>query len=175
MAIKVSRQTRLLCSHVFGLLACDLLILSISQVSSPTIIVERAGSYAWAHKSWRVREEFVRTVATAVGLFASTELPLQRVLLSPVSLGFEMVTILLLLCIAPTLFHSIDRYAKIFWLYRSCNWWMIQTKALEKLLSRVLRLAEFIPYIPASADAFHFFPTHVPFDFYLTVCWTFLF
>jgi hypothetical protein len=55
-----------------------------SQVSSPTIIVERAGSYAWTHKSWRVREEFVRTVATAVGLFASTELPLQRVLLSPV-------------------------------------------------------------------------------------------
>lgn len=55
-----------------------------SQVSSPTIIVERAGSYAWTHKSWRVREEFVRTVATAVGLFASIELPLQRVLLSPV-------------------------------------------------------------------------------------------
>uniref|UniRef100_A0A0D9VIC6 TOG domain-containing protein n=1 Tax=Leersia perrieri TaxID=77586 RepID=A0A0D9VIC6_9ORYZ len=54
------------------------------RVSSPTIIVERAGSYAWTHKSWRVREEFVRTVATAVGLFASTELPLQRVLLSPV-------------------------------------------------------------------------------------------
>nr|CAB3450376.1 unnamed protein product [Digitaria exilis] len=58
--------------------------LSIFQVSSPTIIVERAGSYAWTHKSWRVREEFVRTVAAAVGLFASTELPLQRVLLSPV-------------------------------------------------------------------------------------------
>ncbi|XP_020248810.1 CLIP-associated protein-like isoform X3 [Asparagus officinalis] len=53
-------------------------------VSSPTIIVERAGSYAWAHKSWRVREEFARTVATAVGLFASTELTLQRVLLPPV-------------------------------------------------------------------------------------------
>jgi hypothetical protein len=55
-----------------------------SQVSSPTIIVERAGSYAWTHKSWRVREEFVRTLATAVGLFASTELLLQRVFLSPV-------------------------------------------------------------------------------------------
>lgn len=54
------------------------------QVSSPTIIVERAGSYAWTHKSWRVREEFVRTLATAVGLFASTELLLQRVFLSPV-------------------------------------------------------------------------------------------
>lgn len=59
-------------------------ILSVSQVSSPTIIVERAGSYAWTHKSWRVRGEFVRTVAAAVGLFASTELLLQRVLLSPV-------------------------------------------------------------------------------------------
>jgi hypothetical protein len=42
------------------------------------------GSYAWTHKNWRVREEFVHTVATAVGLSASTELPLQRVLLSPV-------------------------------------------------------------------------------------------
>ncbi|KAL5996637.1 hypothetical protein ACLOJK_007556 [Asimina triloba] len=53
-------------------------------VSSPTIIVERAGSYAWMHKSWRVREEFARTVTSAIGLFASTELPLQRVLLPPV-------------------------------------------------------------------------------------------
>uniref|UniRef100_A0A0E0CNF9 TOG domain-containing protein n=3 Tax=Oryza TaxID=4527 RepID=A0A0E0CNF9_9ORYZ len=60
------------------------LLVTLMEVSSPTIIVERAGSYAWTHKSWRVREEFVRTVATAVGLFASTELPLQRVLLSPV-------------------------------------------------------------------------------------------
>ncbi|URD78352.1 HEAT repeat family protein [Musa troglodytarum] len=41
---------------------------------------ERAGSYAWTHRSWRVREEFARTVTTAIGLFASTELPLQRVL-----------------------------------------------------------------------------------------------
>ena len=62
----------------------DIPTLSVSQVSSPTIIVERAGSYAWTHKNWRVREEFVHTVAAAVGLFASTELPLQRVLLSPV-------------------------------------------------------------------------------------------
>ena len=61
----------------------DIPTLSVSQVSSPTIIVERAGSYAWTHKNWRVREEFVHTVAAAVGLFASTELPLQRVLLSP--------------------------------------------------------------------------------------------
>uniref|UniRef100_A0A0D9W6X9 TOG domain-containing protein n=1 Tax=Leersia perrieri TaxID=77586 RepID=A0A0D9W6X9_9ORYZ len=60
------------------------LLITLMEVSSPTIIVERAGSFAWTHKSWRVREEFVRTVATAVGLFASTELPLQRVLLSPV-------------------------------------------------------------------------------------------
>ncbi|CAN6279203.1 unnamed protein product [Urochloa humidicola] len=60
------------------------LLVTLMEVSSPTIIVERAGSYAWSHRSWRVREEFVRTVAAAVGLFASTELPLQRVLLSPV-------------------------------------------------------------------------------------------
>uniref|UniRef100_A0A804RGB5 TOG domain-containing protein n=1 Tax=Zea mays TaxID=4577 RepID=A0A804RGB5_MAIZE len=60
------------------------LLITLMEVSSPTIIVERAGSYAWTHKSWRVREEFVRTVASAVGLFASTEISLQRVLLSPV-------------------------------------------------------------------------------------------
>ncbi|TQD72271.1 hypothetical protein C1H46_042175 [Malus baccata] len=54
------------------------------MVSSPTIIVERAGSYAWAHKSWRVREEFARTVTSAIGLFASTELPLQRTILPPI-------------------------------------------------------------------------------------------
>ncbi|XP_058094985.1 CLIP-associated protein-like [Magnolia sinica] len=60
------------------------LLLTLMEVSSPTIIVERAGSYAWTHKSWRVREEFARTVTSAIGLFASTELPLQRVLLPPV-------------------------------------------------------------------------------------------
>ncbi|KAF8704181.1 hypothetical protein HU200_031676 [Digitaria exilis] len=60
------------------------LLITLMEVSSPTIIVERAGNYAWAHKSWRVREEFVRTVANAIGLFASTEISLQRVLLSPV-------------------------------------------------------------------------------------------
>ncbi|XP_008810808.1 CLIP-associated protein-like isoform X1 [Phoenix dactylifera] len=60
------------------------LLITLMEVSSPTIIVERAGSYAWMHKSWRVREEFARTVTTAVGLFASTELTLQRVLLPPV-------------------------------------------------------------------------------------------
>ncbi|KAJ4956400.1 hypothetical protein NE237_013183 [Protea cynaroides] len=60
------------------------LLLTLMEVSSPTIIVERAGSYAWAHKSWRVREEFARTVTSAIGLFASTELPLQRVILPPI-------------------------------------------------------------------------------------------
>ncbi|CAA2934086.1 CLIP-associated isoform X1 [Olea europaea subsp. europaea] len=60
------------------------LLLTLMEVSLPTIIVERAGSYAWGHKSWRVREEFARTVTSAVGLFASTELPLQRVILPPI-------------------------------------------------------------------------------------------
>lgn len=60
------------------------LLLTLMQVSSPTIIVERAGSYAWAHKSWRVREEFARTVTSAIGLFSSTELPLQRAILPPI-------------------------------------------------------------------------------------------
>ncbi|TVU29212.1 hypothetical protein EJB05_20770 [Eragrostis curvula] len=60
------------------------LLVTLMEVSSPTIIVERAGNYAWTHKSWKVREEFARTVAAAVGLFASTELPLQRVLLAPI-------------------------------------------------------------------------------------------
>ncbi|XP_028965764.2 CLIP-associated protein isoform X2 [Malus domestica] len=60
------------------------LLLTLMEVSSPTIIVERAGSYAWAHKSWRVREEFARTVTSAIGLFASTELPLQRTILPPI-------------------------------------------------------------------------------------------
>ncbi|KAK3154631.1 hypothetical protein QOZ80_2BG0193110 [Eleusine coracana subsp. coracana] len=60
------------------------LLVTLMEISSPTIIVERAGNYAWTHKSRKVREEFVRTVAAAVGLFASTELPLQRVLLAPI-------------------------------------------------------------------------------------------
>ncbi|KAJ3679992.1 hypothetical protein LUZ60_016270 [Juncus effusus] len=57
------------------------LLVTLMEVSSPTIVVERAGSFAWTNKSWRVREEFVRTVAAAVGLFAATELPLMRALL----------------------------------------------------------------------------------------------
>ncbi|KAL5562043.1 hypothetical protein UlMin_031790 [Ulmus minor] len=60
------------------------LLLTLMEVSSPTIIVERAGSYAWTHKSWRVREEFARTVTSAIGLFAATELPLQRAILPPI-------------------------------------------------------------------------------------------
>ncbi|KAK4363653.1 hypothetical protein RND71_018894 [Anisodus tanguticus] len=60
------------------------LLLTLMEVSSPTIIVERAGSYAWMHKSFRVREEFARTVTSAIGLFASTELPLQRAILPPI-------------------------------------------------------------------------------------------
>nr|XP_016461590.1 PREDICTED: CLIP-associated protein-like [Nicotiana tabacum] len=60
------------------------LLLTLMQVSSPTIIVERAGSYAWMHKSFRVREEFARTVTSAIGLFSATELPLQRAILPPI-------------------------------------------------------------------------------------------
>lgn len=60
------------------------LLLALMEISSPTIIVERAGSYAWAHKNWRVREEFARTVASAINLFAATELPFQRLLLPSV-------------------------------------------------------------------------------------------
>jgi len=60
------------------------LLLALMEVSSPTIIVERAGSYAWTHKSWRVREEFARTVASAISLFAATELPFQRLVLPSV-------------------------------------------------------------------------------------------
>ncbi|PPD68756.1 hypothetical protein GOBAR_DD34363 [Gossypium barbadense] len=59
------------------------LLLTLMEVSSPTIIVERAGSYAWTHRSWRVREEFARTVTSSISLFASTELPLQRAILPP--------------------------------------------------------------------------------------------
>lgn len=69
------------CKQLKSLLAS---ILVVVQVSSPTLIVERAGSNAWTHKSWRVREEFARTVTSAIGLFASTELPLQRAILPPV-------------------------------------------------------------------------------------------
>lgn len=73
----------------------------MTQVSSPTIIVERAGSYAWIHRSSKVREEFARTVTSAIDLFASTELPLQRAILPPVSSlnGLNLATsYLIVLC-----------------------------------------------------------------------------
>ncbi|KAJ7546013.1 hypothetical protein O6H91_08G020200 [Diphasiastrum complanatum] len=57
------------------------LLLALMEISSPSIVVERAGSYAWMHKNWRVREEFARTAASSVSLFAATEIPLQRLLL----------------------------------------------------------------------------------------------
>ncbi|GKD96756.1 CLIP-associated protein, partial [Tanacetum coccineum] len=50
----------------------------LNIVSSPTLIVERAGSNAWTHKSGRIREEFAKSVTSAIGLFASTELPVER-------------------------------------------------------------------------------------------------
>ncbi|KAL4587266.1 hypothetical protein LXL04_000134 [Taraxacum kok-saghyz] len=50
---------------------------AVARVSSPSLIVEKAGSNVWAHKSWRVGKEFARTVTSANLLFASTELPLQ--------------------------------------------------------------------------------------------------
>ncbi|KAI3888789.1 hypothetical protein MKW92_013155 [Papaver armeniacum] len=51
------------------------LLLTLMEVSSPTIIVERAGSYAWTHKSWRVREEFARAVTSAIGLLHLLSFP----------------------------------------------------------------------------------------------------
>ncbi|TYI74106.1 hypothetical protein E1A91_D07G177100v1 [Gossypium mustelinum] len=60
------------------------LLLTLMEVSSPTIIVERAGSYGWTHRSWRIREEFAQTVTSSISLFASTELPLQRAILPPI-------------------------------------------------------------------------------------------
>ncbi|KAK7267504.1 hypothetical protein RIF29_20179 [Crotalaria pallida] len=64
--------------------AARTLLLTLMEISSPTIIVERAGSFAWTCKSWRVREEFARTVTSAIGLFSSTELTLQRAILPPI-------------------------------------------------------------------------------------------
>eukprot|EP01018_Ginkgo_biloba_P033459 Gb_39335 [translate_table: standard] len=46
--------------------------------------MERAGSYAWMHKNWRVREEFARVVASAINIFVATELSFQRSLLPSV-------------------------------------------------------------------------------------------
>ncbi|EOY05437.1 CLIP-associated protein, putative isoform 1 [Theobroma cacao] len=49
------------------------LLLTFMEVSSPTIIVDKAGPVTWVHNNWRVREEFVRIVTSAVTVFASTE------------------------------------------------------------------------------------------------------
>ena len=66
-----------------------------------------------------MREEFVRTVATAVGLFASTEISLQRVLLSPVRtlsdgccLFFLFISRFVLVCMLHI--YAIFRSPKIF-------------------------------------------------------------
>ncbi|KAH7836177.1 hypothetical protein Vadar_033450 [Vaccinium darrowii] len=40
--------------------------------------------HAWTRRSWRVGEEYARTVTSAIGRFASTELPLQRAVLPPI-------------------------------------------------------------------------------------------
>ncbi|XP_002985873.2 CLIP-associated protein [Selaginella moellendorffii] len=61
--------------------AANRLILALMEISSPTIIVERAGSTAWTHRNWRVREEFMRTMASAVSLFSAKEITLQRFIL----------------------------------------------------------------------------------------------
>ncbi|OMO99320.1 CLIP-associated protein [Corchorus capsularis] len=49
------------------------LLLTFMEVSSPTIIVDKAGPFTWMHDSWRVREEFLRIVTSAITVFASTE------------------------------------------------------------------------------------------------------
>lgn len=55
------------------------LLLTLMEVSSPTIVVERAGSVAWMDASMRVREEFVRIVTSAITVYA--EFTLMRVIL----------------------------------------------------------------------------------------------
>ncbi|KAH7835591.1 hypothetical protein Vadar_027693 [Vaccinium darrowii] len=44
----------------------------------------REQGHAWTRRSWRVGEEYARTVTSAIGRFASTELPLQRAVLPPI-------------------------------------------------------------------------------------------
>jgi hypothetical protein len=63
-----------------------------------------------------VREEFVRTVATAIGLFASTEISLQRVLLSPVSQHYTFRWLLFILLFSKFISPKILRLV-----CRSCN------------------------------------------------------
>ncbi|KAG8483186.1 hypothetical protein CXB51_022159 [Gossypium anomalum] len=49
------------------------LLLTFMEVSSPTIIVDKVGPITWAHNSLRVREEFMRTVTSAITVFTSME------------------------------------------------------------------------------------------------------
>ncbi|TYG52992.1 hypothetical protein ES288_D09G073000v1 [Gossypium darwinii] len=49
------------------------LLLTFMEVSSPTIIVDKVGPITWAHNSPRVREEFMRTVTSAITVFTSME------------------------------------------------------------------------------------------------------
>ncbi|KAJ3681669.1 hypothetical protein LUZ60_014242 [Juncus effusus] len=56
------------------------LLVTLMEVSSPAIVMERAGGFAWTNESWRVREQFVRTVGSAAVLFG-TDLPLMHALL----------------------------------------------------------------------------------------------
>ncbi|MCE0482354.1 hypothetical protein HAX54_041041 [Datura stramonium] len=54
----------------------------LMQVSSPTIIVERAGPYAWMHRSFRVREEFAPRIRYISNWsFCINRAPLQRAIL----------------------------------------------------------------------------------------------
>ncbi|KAG0620882.1 hypothetical protein M758_4G252000 [Ceratodon purpureus] len=53
-------------------------LLVLMEVSTPSSVADRAGSYAWTHKNWRVREEFARTVASAFNLFSATDFHFQR-------------------------------------------------------------------------------------------------
>lgn len=115
------------------LLLLIVVTLSLLQVSSPTIIVERAGSFAWTCKNWRVREEFARTLTSAIGLFSSTELPLQRAILPPVcSLAFTYPFFCYIVFECDlTLQKLIDD--------RLCNCWVIQTPLSGKQLFCALR------------------------------------
>ncbi|KAL1151867.1 hypothetical protein V6Z11_A09G069800 [Gossypium hirsutum] len=49
------------------------LLLTFMEVSSPAIIVDKVGPITWAHNSLRVREEFMRTVTSAITVFTSME------------------------------------------------------------------------------------------------------
>lgn len=116
--------------------------LILQQVSLPTIIVERAGSYAWGHKSWRVREEFARTVTSAISLFASTELPLQRAILPPVC-WFHIFCRTCQYMLSLILNLREERFHSLIFLFvgvRFCRCCRIQILVWGKLLFHALRL-----------------------------------